>query len=102
MNTDVYISLNYEQYKDFEQQLADFKKLETTHTTMGSPAFYHRAFRLRVGSITFEIQGPRVMEPPIADVPNNFADVREGKNSGWNDPAAKAPAEGFTGGSTIQ
>ncbi len=58
--TDVYIQLTYDEYKDMEKQLLSANNLEQTY---GAPGFYHRAFRLRVGSITFEFQGPSVRTP---------------------------------------
>ena len=61
--TDVYISLSHDEYKHFEDQLRRFAELETTHTT-DNEGFYHKAFRIKVGSITFEVQGPLVKRPP--------------------------------------
>lgn len=61
MLTDVYIQLNYDAYKELERQLSEFKQLETSHTTVDG--FYHKAFRLQVGSIIFEFQGPLVKKP---------------------------------------
>jgi len=63
---DLYMSLNYKQYKSLEEQLARFKDIETTHESMDR-RFYHKAFRLDLGEITFEFQGPRVMAPPEAE-----------------------------------
>ena len=59
--TDVYIQLTYTQYKDMEGQLKDFSALETSHISV--EGYYHKAFRLRVGDITFEIVGPSVKQP---------------------------------------
>ena len=61
MLTDVYIQLNYDAYKELERQLLDYKQMETSHTTVDG--FYHKAFRLQVGSIIFEFQGPLVHKP---------------------------------------
>jgi hypothetical protein len=61
--TDVYISLGHDDYKHFEDQMRRFEELETTHTT-SNEGFYHKAFRILVGEITFEIQGPLVKKPP--------------------------------------
>lgn len=63
--TDQYIPLTYRQYKHLEEQIARFKSLETTHITVDK-RFYHKAFRLEVGDITFEFIGPPVMAPPNA------------------------------------
>lgn len=60
---DMYIRLNYEQYKHVEEQLADFKNLETTHRTVEGG--YHKAFRLQLTeSLLIEIQGP-LIKPPL-------------------------------------
>jgi len=59
--TDFYTRLNYDQYKSLEKQLSNFKKLETSHTSV--EGFYHKSFRLKVGDITFEFYGPSVKEP---------------------------------------
>jgi len=56
--TEVYIRLSYEQYKEFEEQLKNFEKLERTHTTVDG--FYHKSFRLKLGDITLEVHGPTV------------------------------------------
>ena len=61
---DLYLSLNYDQYKKLETQLKDWKNIETVHTTVDQ-RFYHKALRLDMGDIVLEIQGPRVMAPPI-------------------------------------
>ncbi|KKN68698.1 hypothetical protein LCGC14_0448890 [marine sediment metagenome] len=63
---DLYLSLNHNQYKKLEEQLRNFKNIETTHTTVDQ-RFYHKAFRLDMGDLVLEIQGPRVMAPPIAE-----------------------------------
>ena len=60
---DLYLRLNYEQYKNFEEQLANFKKLETTHRTVDGG--YHKAFRLNItDSLILEFQGP-LIKPPL-------------------------------------
>ncbi len=59
--TDFYVRLGYREYKHLEEQLAKFKELETVHKSV--EGFYHKAFRLEVGHVTFEFQGPAVMEP---------------------------------------
>jgi len=64
---DLYMSLDYRQYKALEKQLGRFKELETTHESMDK-RFYHRAFRLDLGEIVLEFQGPRVMAPSVPSV----------------------------------
>lgn len=60
---DLYMRLNYEQYKSLEEQLACFKELETTHRTVDGG--YHKAFRLKVtDSLLIEFQGP-LIKPPL-------------------------------------
>jgi hypothetical protein len=59
---DLYMRLNYEQYKRLEQQLADFKKMETTHRTVEGG--YHKAYRLQVTEgLLIEFQGPLIKAP---------------------------------------
>ena len=53
----IYIQLDYEAYKSFEEQTKDFN--ETVHTTTGG--FYHKSLRLRLGKDTMlEFHGPLV------------------------------------------
>lgn len=59
--TDIYARLAYREYKVLEQQLRDWERIETSHTTVDG--YYHKALRLDIGSITLEIQGPAVKEP---------------------------------------
>lgn len=59
--TDLYVQLDYRGYKHLEDQLAKFAELETTHTS--TEGYYHKAFRLEVGGVTFEFQGPIVKKP---------------------------------------
>jgi hypothetical protein len=59
--TDVYLQLNYTQYKILEDQLRNWEKLESSHTTVDG--FYHKALRLNLGDITLEVQGPAVKAP---------------------------------------
>ena len=54
--TDLYVTLNYEQYKAFEEQCKSFA--ETVHGE--GTEWYHKSMRIRVGHITFEIHGPNV------------------------------------------
>jgi hypothetical protein len=59
--TDIYLRLDYRQYKTLEEQLRSWEKLETTHTTVDG-RYYHKALRLEMGDVTLEIQGPAVRE----------------------------------------
>jgi hypothetical protein len=55
--------LTYEQYKELERQLDDFRKLETSHRTVDGG--YHKAFRLKVtDTLVIEFQGP-LIKPPL-------------------------------------
>jgi hypothetical protein len=65
--TDLYLRLDYRQYKNLEQQLTNWAAIETTHTSVDG--YYHKALRLEIGDITLEIQGPAVKEPIRDDVP---------------------------------
>lgn len=60
--TNVYLQLTYDEYKEFERQMLDFRAQETTHTT-ANEGFYHKAFRVRIGSLLLEVQGPLVKRP---------------------------------------
>ena len=63
---DIYMRLNYEQYKNLEQQLADFKKIETTHRTVDGG--YHKAYRLKVTeSLIIEFMGPLVKPALVSE-----------------------------------
>jgi len=63
MVNDLYMRLTYEQYKQLEAQLADYKAAESTHRTVEGG--YHKAFRLKVTeSLIIEFQGPLV-KPPL-------------------------------------
>ena len=57
---DLYMRLSYDEYKEMERQVKEFDDLETTHVTMGDPAFYHRSFRLKFEGLTIEFHGPSV------------------------------------------
>lgn len=61
MPTDVYARLDYRQYKHLEDQLSNWRDVETVHTSVDG--YYHKALRLDIGDITLEIQGPAVKEP---------------------------------------
>ncbi len=63
--TDLYIRLDYRQYKHLEDQLRRFRQLETSHISVSG--YYHKAFRLEVGDVTFEFQGPMVKQPLIVE-----------------------------------
>lgn len=63
MGTPVYVSLDYEQYKRFEQQFRNgCANLETAHTSMDE-RYYHKAIRFEIGDLKFEVTGPMVMAP---------------------------------------
>lgn len=52
-----YIHLTYEDYKNLEQQMREFK--ETAHRSEGG--FYHKSIRLKIDPHTiFEFHGPLV------------------------------------------
>lgn len=56
--TCIYMSLAYEDYKQIEQQMKDFR--ETTHTGTPGP-FYHKSIRIRVtNDLMLELHGPTV------------------------------------------
>lgn len=60
---DIYMRLNYEQYKALEDQLANYRQFESTHRTVEGG--YHKAFRLKVTEdLVIEFQGPLV-KPPL-------------------------------------
>ena len=54
----IYVRLEYDDYKDFENALTNYKTLETVHTSV--EGFYHKAFRLPLGPITLEVHGPAI------------------------------------------
>ena len=58
---DLYLHLNYEDYKAFEEQFkAGTGALETTHMT-DDRRFYHKSVRLRLTSnLSLEVHGPAV------------------------------------------
>lgn len=64
--TDLYLRLDYRQYKALEDQLRNWKKVETAHTSVDG--YYHKALRLDIGDVTLEIQGPAVREPILGEV----------------------------------
>jgi len=55
--TDIYVRLSYDEYKEFERQLERWKELEHTHYHGG---YYHKSFRIKIGSIMLEVHGPQV------------------------------------------
>ena len=59
--TNFYVQLDYDSYKEVENQLRDFRSIETSHTTV--EGYYHKALRIRVGTVLFEFQGPLVKAP---------------------------------------
>ncbi len=53
-----YMSLPYEEYKELEQQMREFK--ETTHKS--ETGFYHKSIRLRINpNFIIEFHGPLVL-----------------------------------------
>ena len=70
--TDLYVRLDYRQYKHLEDQLQRFRELESSHTSVSG--YYHKAFRLEVGDVTFEFQGPMVKQPLIVEEAPEAAD----------------------------
>jgi hypothetical protein len=67
--TDVYARLDYRQYKHLEEQLRNWEKIETSHTSVDG--YYHKALRIDIGDITLEIQGPAVKEPIRENAPKD-------------------------------
>jgi len=60
---DLYMRLGYDDYKRLEEQLRNWKTVETTHSTVEGG--YHKALRIRVTKdLLFEFQGPLV-KPPL-------------------------------------
>jgi hypothetical protein len=59
--TDIYLRLDYKQYKYLEDQLRHWEEIETSHTSVDG--YYHKAIRLDIGNLCLEIQGPAVKEP---------------------------------------
>ena len=57
---DLYLRLDYENYKALEAQLRNFANLETTHGDKKSGT-YHKSFRLKLSpTLTLELYGPDV------------------------------------------
>lgn len=53
----IYTHLTYEQYKELERQMMEFK--ETAHRTEGG--FYHKSIRMRItDDLIMEFHGPMV------------------------------------------
>ena len=63
---DLYLRLNYCQYKALEEQLkGPWDKLESSHRTVEGG--YHKALRLRLTeTLILEIQGP-LIKPPLEE-----------------------------------
>ncbi len=59
--SELYVRLNYTQYKALQAQLQDWDSIESSHTSV--EGFYHKAVRLEIGSMILEVQGPTVKEP---------------------------------------
>jgi predicted secreted hydrolase len=60
--TDVNISLTYDEYKHFEKQLRNYQAHEAAQTTLDG-RYYHKYFRLEIGNLRLEVQGPLVRQP---------------------------------------
>jgi len=59
--TRLYAQLTYEEYKRLEEELSNFKVLETTHEGgEKDERFYHNSFVFHLGDITIEAHGPLV------------------------------------------
>ncbi len=53
----MYVHISYEDYRQLEKQMRDFK--ETSHTSTGG--FYHKSIRLKIApDLTMEFHGPLV------------------------------------------
>ena len=64
---DIYMSLTHAEYKQLEEAVRTFTKIETTHTTVDG--YYHKSIRLPVGTVIFEFHGPivKAQEIPAAN-----------------------------------
>ncbi len=63
--SELYVRLNYTQYKALQAQLQDWDSIESSHTSV--EGFYHKAMRLEIGSMILEVQGPTVKSPLTDD-----------------------------------
>jgi len=77
--TDVYLRLDYRQYKHLEKQLRNWDEIETSHTSVDG--YYHKALRLEIGDMTLEIQGPAVKEPIRED--GSTSQKRSAPDKSW-------------------
>ena len=59
--SELYVRLNYTQYKTLQAQLQDWDSIESSHTSV--EGFYHKALRLEIGTMILEVQGPTVKTP---------------------------------------
>lgn len=59
--TNFYVQLSYDEYKELEHQLRNWEDIETSHATV--EGFYHKALRIKIGTTLFEFQGPLVKKP---------------------------------------
>lgn len=59
--TNMYVQLGYDEYKELENQLRNWSLIETSHQTV--EGYYHKALRIKVGTMLFEFQGPLVKAP---------------------------------------
>ena len=62
----IYIQLDYDDYKRLEDQLKNWDKIETSHM---NDSHYHKALRLEISKdLVFEFQGPLVKKPIESDL----------------------------------
>lgn len=59
--TNFYAQLSYDEYKELERQLNHWEEIETSHSTV--EGYYHKALRIKIGTVLFEFQGPLVKAP---------------------------------------
>lgn len=59
--TNLYAQLSYDEYKELEDQLRNWSTIETSHASVDG--YYHKALRIKVGTLLFEFQGPLVKAP---------------------------------------
>lgn len=69
----LYLQLDYDDYKSIEDQLRRFEELETSHITVSG--YYHKAFRLDLGAFVIEFQGPLVKQPQYEEHGHRLPDM---------------------------
>ena len=60
---DIYMNLNYEEYKSLEKQMKEFP--ETSHGK--GTDYYHHSVRLKIGSMNLEFHGPNVKARQVVE-----------------------------------